>query len=121
MSRKVRVGAYNKKDGEHVRGYTKTVDGSGRRMDELPPEKPHEVEVEVHVSGHESHSREGKEEHVKPFTEKRKEKRFKGKSRELYEQVYREYRAKGYSKEEARRIAGGTVGNQYRKKLKESE
>lgn len=120
MSKDVRVRSYTKGDGERVRGYTRTTGGGRMGREELPPEKPHEADVEVHVAGHESHSKTGRPEKVKAYDEKRREMRFNGKSRQLYRKVYREYRKKGYSKEEADRIAGDVVGDRYREKLKRS-
>ena len=87
---------------------------------ELPPEEPHEVEVNVHVKPHDSTSVSGRKERVKGYSYTREEERFGGESKQLKRKIYREYRAKGYSREEANRIAGDTVGDLYRAKLKKA-
>lgn len=114
-----KVHAYDRADGTHVRQHPRRTGGRMQRTDELPPEEPHEVDVRVHVEGHESHSKAGSKERVRPYSYDREEKRFGGHSKELYRKVYREYRAKGYSNAESKRIAGGTVGDVYRAKLRE--
>ncbi len=118
--RYVHVKSYNRiEDGhrEHVRSYRRRA---RRSEEELTPEDPHEVEERIHVKGHESESKTGKIEHVRPYNYERKEERFNGGSKELYRKVYREYREKGYSKKRAKEIAGGVVGEVYRRKLAEA-
>ena len=91
---------------EHVREHSRRG-GASRVMDqELPPEEPHE-----------SISASGKRERVKGYSYTREEERFGGKSKQVKHQIYEEYRRKGYSKAEANRIAGDTVGDVYRAKL----
>ena len=102
---------------EHVREHSRRG-GASRVMDqELPPEEPHEVDVNVRVAPHESISASGKRERVKGYSYTREEERFGGKSKQVKHQIYEEYRRKGYSKAEANRIAGDTVGDVYRAKL----
>ncbi len=112
----VLVKPYNREvDGhsEHVKSYRRRIH---YRHEDPNPEEPHEVMEEIHVKGHESESRTGKRERVKPYNYEREEERFGGGSKKLYNKVYKEYRAKGYSKKRAREIAGGTVGKVYREK-----
>ena len=123
MTRTVKVRPFNRTvDGrrEHVKGYTREGRGSAHSDNELPPEEPHEVEVSVHVSPHESTAATGKKEHVKGYSYKREEERFGGESKRLKRKIYEEYRRKGYSPAESERIAGDTVGDVYRRKLKEA-
>ncbi len=114
------VRGYSRSDGTHVRAHTRRVDGRTASENELPTEE-HDVGEDVHVKRHESHSASGRKESVRAYDYKRDEKRFGGHSRELHDKVYREYRAKGYSKAESERIAGDVVGDVYRKKLKEAK
>ena len=119
--RHVNVRSYDRDvDGrrEHVKAHKRRV--YYRPGEEPTPEGPYEVTEPIHVDAHESTSRSGKPEKVGSYDYVRKEERFSGGSKDLYKKVYKEYRAKGYSKRRAREIAGGTVGKVYREKMKEA-
>jgi hypothetical protein len=103
---------------EHVKAHKRRV--YYRPGEEPTPVEPYEVTESIHVDAHESTSRSGGPEKVGSYDYARREERFSGGSKELYNKVYREYRAKGYSKSRAREIAGGTVGKVYREKMKEA-
>ena len=123
MARTVKVRPFDRTvDGrrEHVKGYSRSGRGRSRSDGELPPEEPHEVEVSVHVSPHESTSSSGKKERVKGYSYSREEERFGGESRRMKRKIYGEYRRKGYSPAESERIAGDTVGDVYRRKLRKA-
>ena len=104
----------------HVREYKRRGESHARMDAELPPEEPHEVTADVRVKPHESTSVSGKRERVRGYSYTREEERFGGESKQLKRKIYREYRAKGYSREEANRIAGDTVGDVYRAKLRKA-
>ena len=123
MARTVKVRPFNRTvDGrtEHVKGYARKGTGSPHSDSELPPEEPHEVDVSVHVSPHESTSASGKKERVRGYSYRREEERFGGESKRMKRKIYEEYRRKGYSPAESERIAGDTVGDVYRRKLREA-
>ena len=123
MARTVKVRPFDRTvDGrkEHVKGYARKGTASSRSDSELPPEEPHEVDVSVHVSPHESTSASGKKERVKGYSYRREEERFGGESKRMKRKIYEEYRRKGYSPAESERIAGDTVGDVYRRKLREA-
>ncbi len=154
MLTKEKVRGYERQDAgkrEHVHGYERDSRSSPEYREELPPEgfhvegtvdgdgnveeltirpkkrgrRPREVKEQVHVAGHESHTKTGKVEHVHGYTEERTEKKYGGGFKKLQKRVTREYMDKArkheinpqtgrpYTEEDARRIGQETAAKVY--------